>query len=402
MKWLYLILLTLLTFCSQPQKEKPEETSTSPTFMVSPARGNASLPHLIKGNDNKLYISWVEQGDSNLTSFYYATLEGDEWTEPQLIASGNDWFVNWADYPMIAVDNMGNMSAHYLAKSSSGTYSYDVNVVLKSTGDSTWSDPIIPHTDGTPTEHGFVTMLPQNDGTFLLAWLDGRKTGAGDHGHTSGAMTLRSAVLDMEGNLSEEGELDEHVCDCCQTGGQIISDTPMIVYRDRSEDEIRDMAFVTKTEGTWSTPKVVAHDNWNIAGCPVNGPRIASYKKTAVVAWYTSALGRPTVKVAFLNPDNFLESTIIDDTNPMGRVDVVMINEDSAFVSWLDGGDKPAIKYRMVNRNGSMSSERAVSETSEARGSGFPQMELVNNTLYFAWTEVGEESTVRLAIQEIK
>lgn len=402
MKWQYLILLIFFSFCTPPEKENTRASSVS-ILIKSPTKGNSNLPHLIKGDDQKLYLSWVEKGDSSITFFKYSTLENGEWTEPELIASGNDWFVNWADYPMIAVDSLGNMSAHYLARSSSGTYSYDVNVILKSTEKNTWSDPIIPHTDGTPTEHGFVTMLPQKDGTFLLAWLDGRNTGEGDHGHGGGAMTLRSALLDLEGNISEEAELDMRVCDCCQTGGQMINNNPVIVYRDRSEDEVRDMSFVMKTDSGWSEPIPVANDNWNVAGCPVNGPRIASYEYTAAVAWYTNALGRPTIKVAFFDEDRFQEPVSIDDTNPMGRVDVVMIDENSAVVSWLDGGEKPAIKYRMVNRNGSMSSENIVSETSEARGSGFPQMEWIDNSLYFAWTELGKESSsVRLAIQEIK
>ena len=246
-----------------------------------------------------------------------------------------------------------------------------------------------------------MTMLPNNNGTFLLAWLDGRNTGGGGHGG-GGSMTLRSAVIDMKGDLSNETELDQRVCDCCQTGGVTTSEGAMIIYRDRSVDEVRDMAFVTLSDTAWSQPKLVAEDNWNINGCPVNGSRITSLNNTQAAAWFTSALSRPMIKMAFKQGSNFNEPIIIDSTSPIGRVDVVLIDDNTAIVSWLDGGKKPSIKYRMVNRNGSMSPETIVSETSEARSSGFPQMELINNMLYFAWTEVGDESAVRLAIQEIK
>jgi hypothetical protein len=396
MNWKHILLLTLLSFCASPESED-SETAHLLESIASPVNANASLPHLIKGADGNLYLSWVEKGDSNITSFKYSMMTENWWTSPEMIAEGKDWFVNWADYPMIAIDTDGNKIAHYLAKSSAGTFSYDVNIVIKPKDSTSWSDPIIPHKDGTPTEHGFVTMLPNNDGSFLLGWLDGRNTGGGEHvdsGHGgSGAMTLRSAVIDMKGNLSDELQLDNRVCDCCQTGGTKTKDGPMLVYRDRSVDEIRDMAFVTRTNGKWSQPKLVAQDNWNIAGCPVNGPRIASHENTVAVAWYTAALSRSKIKIAFKVNEDFNDPIVVDDTSPLGRVDIAMTNDDTAIVSWMDGGETPAIKYRIVNQNGSMSSVKTVAEISERRGSGFPQMEVFDGYVYFGWTELNEHNT---------
>ena len=392
MKIQFLTLTFLLCFCSQP-KENSEPIALE--SISSPAKENASLPHLIKGDDGNLYLSWVEKGDSNMTSFKYAMMTEEGWTSSEMIASGNDWFVNWADYPIIAIDKDGNKIGSYLAKSATGTYSYDVNITIKPKDSASWSSPIIPHKDGTPTEHGFVTMLPANEGSFLLSWLDGRNTGGGEHSDSShgggGAMTLRAAVIDLKGNLSEEMELDNRVCDCCQTGGIMTKDGPIIIYRDRSVDEVRDMAFLSKTNDEWNVPSLVAQDNWNIAGCPVNGPRISSYDNTVAAAWYTGARSRPMVKVAFKLGDQFNDPIIVDDTSPLGRVDIAMLNEETAVVSWLDGGDKSVIKYRMVKSNGSMSPAQLVTETSEARGSGFPQIEIYKSEIYFAWTDSNEK-----------
>lgn len=394
MKSHYFLLLLIFNFCTQPEEKDPQSIQD----LESPATGNASLPYLIKGDNEKLYFSWIEKGDSNQVTFKYAEFQSENWSTPETIAKGNDWFVNWADYPMIAIDREENKIAHYLAKSSAGTYSYDVNVVLKPRDSTNWSNSIIPHTDGTPTEHGFVTMLPNNDASFTLAWLDGRNTGGGDHSeHGSGsAMTIRSAVLDMDGKLSQESELDERICDCCQTSGIMTKAGPVFVYRDRSVDEVRDMAYVSKINGEWLAPKLVAEDNWSISGCPVNGPKMAATENTAAVAWYTEALGRPKVKIAFKSGEDFEGAIIVDDTSPVGRVDVVLIDDQTAIVSWLDGGDSPAIKYRMINKNGSMSSVYIVAETSEKRGSGFPQMEIYNGSIYFAWTEMSEIDQVRI------
>lgn len=363
----------------------------------------AQLPHLVKGGDGQLYLSWVVESDS-LATLQYSKLSDGQWSAPETIASGDNWFVNWADYPTMTADNEGNMIAHYPAKSGEGTYAYDVNVVIKPNGSSTWSEPILAHTDGTQTEHGFVSMLPQNDGTFLLTWLDGRFTGGGshdgdDHGGGGGAMTVRSAVIDLEGNLSEEAELDHRVCDCCQTGVTLTPSGAVAVYRDRSDTEIRDMYFSKKTAGEWSSPRPVATDNWNIAGCPVNGPRIVSHGEAVAVAWFTAANGEPKVQIAFsANGETFGDPILVDGVKPLGRVDIVMLDASTAIVSWLDNEQGSAIKYRQVSISGEMTDPVTMAETSESRSSGFPQMELVGDQLYFAWTVVqGEESRIEMA-----
>lgn len=393
-----LLLLLVISSCSTPPNHEGNKTNESGLKdLTSPVGENASLPHLVKGGDNNLYLSWVEKGDSNWVEFKYSMLDNNQWTEPELISKGNDWFVNWADYPQLSVDKDGNKIAHYLAKSSNGTYSYDVNVVIKPNTEEFWSPSIIPHKDGTPTEHGFVSMLPNNDGSFLLSWLDGRNTGGGEHSEGkggdhggAGAMTIRTAVLDMKGNLTNEAELDGRVCDCCQTGATMTQNGPIVVYRDRSDEEVRDMAFVKLTDGAWSAPQMVADDNWNIPGCPVNGPRIASLGNGAVSAWFTAAEGNAKVKLAFMNGDSFDEPMIIDETSPIGRVDVIELDENTAMISWLDNEEKSTIKYRKVAKNGTMSEPTVLTETSDSRGSGFPQMEKVGNQVYFAWTKIEE------------
>lgn len=401
MKNLLIIGITLFVWGCSSTAENTQNSNLPSANINSPAGPNASLPHLIKGGDNNLYLSWVEKGDSSQVMFMYSMLNESGWSAPELISKGNDWFVNWADYPMIAVDKDGNKIAHYLAKSSNGTYSYDVNVVIKPSTEEEWSPAIIPHKDGTPTEHGFVTMLPNNDGTFLLAWLDGRNTGGGGHGEGGhgggGAMTIRAATLDMQGELTNEVELDSRVCDCCQTGGTITSSGPVITYRDRSDEEVRDMSYVSRVNNQWSEPTSIANDNWKIPGCPVNGPRITSIGNTIASAWFTAANGEAKVKASFNIGKGFTDPIIIDETSPIGRVDVVLLDENTAIVSWLAGGESPSIMYRTVSLNGTLGDPVVVAETSESRGSGFPQMEVFNGFVYFAWTKGdGQTSTIQM------
>ena len=401
----FLVCLTLIiTACTGPSQKEADAGAaaiSSEHSSPSPTGNGAQLPHLIKGGDGYLYLSWVEEHDANAT-MKYSKLTNGQWSMPETIASGDDWFVNWADYPTMAADQDGSLMAHYPAKSGESTYAYDVNVVIKPAGSTSWSEPVLAHTDGTQTEHGFVSMLPQNNGTFLLTWLDGRFTGGASHegdGHGGGgAMTVRSAVMDLEGNLSEEAELDHRVCDCCQTGVTLTPSGAVAVYRDRSEEEFRDMYFTKKTAGEWSVSQPVAADSWHIAGCPVNGPRIVSYGDAVAVAWFTAANGEPKVQIAFsADGETFEEPILVDGVEPLGRVDIVMLDESTAIVSWLDNERGSAIKYRQISSTGDMTDPVTIAETSESRGSGFPQMELVGDQLYFAWTvREGESSRIEM------
>jgi hypothetical protein len=243
-------------------------------------------------------------------------------------------------------------------------------------------------------------MLPQSDNSFQLAWLDGRNTFSEGQEH-SGAMTLRSAILDVNGALSEELELDDRVCDCCQTGGAITDNGPILVYRDRSESEERDIAIVRLVNGSWTAPKTIYEDHWEIVGCPVNGPRAYAIGNNLAVAWFSAAGNKPQVKIIFSKDggEHFSKALTIDDQYPLGRVDVVLLDKDRAMVSWLGKeGTQSLIKARVAHRSGLLESPIVIAESDEARGSGFPQMAIYHEQVYFAWSQLLENGRSQINI----
>ena len=393
-------IVATLVACSVEPKNSETLGSTQLQTIEVPSQENSGLPYLVAGADGNLYFSWIEKKNGGLVEFNYSKLNAGTWSTPELIAQGDDWFVNWADYPMIAVNQNGDKIAHYLAKSSAGTYSYDVNLVVKPEGQAAWSTSFVPHQDGTPTEHGFVTMIPLSNGSFQTTWLDGRNTGTGGHGVFAGAMTVRSAEITPEGKILVDEELDNRVCDCCQTTGISHSNGPMFFYRDRSEVEIRDISLVRKVGKYWTEPAALHNDQWNIEGCPVNGPRADSKGNNVAVAWYSAASNQPEVKVTFSTDagESFNDPIIIDQSSPMGRVDIAMISDSKLLVTWLSNkGGQSLIMGRIVSIDGSMEEPFNIAETDESRASGFPQTEVLDNTAYFAWTSLeGDETIVKM------
>jgi hypothetical protein len=387
-----LFFLFLLLSISCKQNEQNDETLT--TSLLSDIAfnefENSSLPYLFS-NGKTLLLSFVTQSDT-VATLYYAELINNQWATPEKIVSGSDWFVNWADYPQIA-KNGENYIAHILQKSDTATYAYDVMVTQKQEGGE-WSTPFKIHSDTTKTEHGFVSYTPFGENQFLVSWLDGRNTSGGHHDHHGGEMTIRAAIVNPDGNLENEFLLDESVCDCCQTSSAMTANGPVVVYRDRTEAEIRDISIVRFDGEKWTEPIPVYNDNWEIAGCPVNGPRVAALNDNVAVAWFTAAEGKSKVNLAFSkNSGADFESPVrIDTGNPLGRVDVAFIDSENAVVCWIeDEGEETFIKFRKVNLNCQLGEIFTLANTSGSRASGFPQMAVFNGKVYFAWTTFEDE-----------
>ncbi|MTI41424.1 exo-alpha-sialidase [Fulvivirga lutimaris] len=382
----------------------PKESNETPErnielSMNSLGEMKGALPHLYTDLDNQVYLSWVEKAEDSAV-FQFAKLESDKWSTPKQIATGKNWFINWADYPMIATLHGQNFFSHHLAKSSEGTYSYDVTVNMSNEAGASWLPQFVLHDDGKQAEHGFVSVTPY-EGNFLVVWLDGRNTVAPE-GHQEmehhGAMTLRAAVMDVSGTKLSEWELDDRVCDCCQTTVAVTDNGPVVIYRNRSEEEIRDMYVVRLVNDQWTLPQPLYNDNWKIPGCPVNGPRSSVVGNDVAVSWFT-AFPEPQVKVIFSNNggETFSEPVRLDQGKAIGRVDVVMIDKNKTFVSWMEGEN---IESAIVSAEGTVEQRFVIATSSTSRSSGFPQITSNGKDIIAAWsdTEGGVIKTGRISL----
>ena len=182
--------------------ENPKKEAALINYIDAPSGPYSSLPNMFSNTKHTL-MSWVEKVDDSTTQLKYARLIDAAWQEPQLIIQDRDWFVNWADFPMIA-ENKGNLISHFLKKSSSETFSYDVRLNVLPKGDAQWATDLQLHSDNTKTEHGFLTLLPYKEDAFFVTWLDGRNTSGSGHDQHGGAMSIRSAEVSSKGMVSNE------------------------------------------------------------------------------------------------------------------------------------------------------------------------------------------------------
>ena len=369
-----------------------------PLLVDVPAGIPATGPRISGDETTGLVLSWMEKDDDG-ASLHYARLEDGSWSDANVVVDGVDMFVNWADMPSVQPMGPGRLAAHWLEMSADMTYAYDVVFVQSADDGQSWSDPIRPHSDGTETEHGFVSMF--SDGRRAgLVWLDGRKmVNEVTDDPTSSGMTLRAAFIDENTEVQDEQLVDELICDCCQTDIAVASSGPVAVYRDRSTAEIRDIYVTRFADEQWQPGNPVASDNWEIPGCPVNGPSIIADGDFVAVAWFTGSGGRPVIKLGMSNDsgETFGEPLEVADGSVLGRVGLVHLGKGVVAVSWLQSGADGS--HDVVVRKIEAGAAGSVHTVAHNAGSfSVPQIGLDGDDLVFVWTETDEfENSVHSA-----
>jgi hypothetical protein len=361
--------------------------------LTSPAGVNGAEPQFTVQGDRAI-LSWLEvTGKRAALTFAERTSSG--WSDPRVVASGTDFFVNAADVPSVRALADGTLVGEWLQQNGPDPDAYNINLSWSRDSGRTWSPPTRPHHDGTKTQHGFVTLFQAPGAGLGLVWLDGRATNPATE---SGNMSLRASVYDASGKQLREMLVDSRVCDCCSTSVAETADGVIVAYRDRSAGEVRDIAVSRFAAGRWSMPAAVHHDGWRIEACPINGPAISARGRDVAVAWFTAPTEMGHTFVAFSHDAGrtFGPPVRVDDTTSLGRVGVDVLDDGSAAVTWVESANpRPQFKVRTVAPNGDRSAAVTLAETA---GSRHPRIAHVRNELLFAWTEAdGNATRIRTA-----
>ena len=398
-----ILALALLAAACEPTTPDP---SALPLPGVAPAEvpagAESGRPRLALTPDGTPLLSWSEPDGSepDAHALRYSLWREGAWTPPETAASGTDWFVNWADTPGVLALADGRLLAHWLTMHPGGDspYAYDAAFSIGDGG--AWTPPALLHDDGRAAEHGFVSAARLADGPGAV-WLDGRETG-GDHHSHAGAMTLRFASLGPDGSPTDGAVLDARTCDCCPTALAPTARGAVVAYRDRTTDEIRDVAIVRRVDGAWTEPTVPHPDGWRIEGCPVNGPALDVLGERVALAWFTAAGDSARVRVA-VSPDGgetWGAAHRVDAGAPLGRVSVAVLEDGRVAVGWLESDGETArflVRPLAPDASGADSGAVTVAEIPAARASGVPRIVRHSSGVLAAWTDPGSTPSLRTA-----
>lgn len=376
------LLLLLSGFaCGQPEAVRETLDSTPPTGPGAFAPRLAPAP-------GGVWMTWLEPGSDSEKPTHrlrVARFTDAGWSEPATIFEGSDFFANWADFPQIAENPSGRLLVSWLEKTGEETYAYGIRLAHSTDHGATWQPLGFLHDDATPTEHGFVSLVPERDG-FRALWLDGREMMEG------GPMALRSAFVGE--TVGPSRVVDPRVCECCTTSAVATRRGALVAYRNRTEDEIRDIYTARREDGGWTEPARVHADRWVIPGCPVNGPALAASGDRVAAAWFTAADGEPKVQVAFSEDSGatFGPPVLLQGEGALGRVDVVLGDAGSALVSWLASEEgQGVIRLGHVDSKGVLAEPISLARTTAGRAAGFPQIELWDDRVFAAWVEEDDD-----------
>ncbi|QIL19502.1 sialidase family protein [Thermomonas sp. HDW16] len=366
-----------------------------------PAEIGSMAPDLNVAPDGRLLLSWInrQQGRRNALQFSTYTEEGGWQSQPRTVAVGRSLIASWADTPHMLATPDGALWMQWLQGNPASPSGYDTVLARSRDGGMRWEQLTHVNDDGLDAEHGFAALWAAGTDRLGIAWLDGRtqvaaqgRDGKDEAQHGGGATQLRANAFDMSLNHGMDAVLDARACDCCQTDVAQTTKGPLLVYRDRSDDDIRDIAALRFENGRWSASKPVHADGWKIEGCPVNGPAVTAQGNDAVVAWYSEAGGEAAVRLARSADagDTFAAPLIVDKgATVLGRVDVAR-DAQQVWVSWLrEDANGQALMLARYTPDLSRELQRMTVAKLDARGHASGSPKLVANAMgaWLAWTD---------------
>jgi len=216
-------------------------------------------------------------------------------------------------------------------------------------------------------------------------------------------MTLRAATFAADLAGTGETLVDDLICDCCQTDVALTSNGPVAVYRNRTVNEIRDIYLTRFEDGAWQDGSPVGDDNWEIPGCPVNGPVIQAAGADVAVAWFSGGNEQPMVQVAWSNDAGrtLSDPVAVAAGSVLGHVGAAMLPNGDMAVTWLSraAGGVGELHIRRVAAGGEAGPDRVVGEADGVAAFSVPQILLVENNLLLAWTDTsGSDIRVKTAL----
>jgi hypothetical protein len=182
----------------------------------------------------------------------------------------------------------------YGAKTASGT---EIKVSRSTDGGRTFRPGRSLQAAGASGDRGWHAMTVDGNGRAHVMWLDHRGLAGGkamSHDHRE-AQAIDGAAMAQHSGLfyardgaapSPERQIAPGVCYCCKVAmaapasWRAADGAPAIVaaWRHVYPGNIRDVAFTVSRDGgaTFSPPARVSADEWQLAGCPDDGPAMAA------------------------------------------------------------------------------------------------------------------------------
>ena len=171
-RWLAGLATLGITACGLP--DASDSWLGAVTVVDDPAGPGSRYPHLA-GGDGHVVMSWLQALPQGGFALQHARWKEGAWGPAATVTSGDDWFVNWADFPSVVPLDATTWTAHWLQQKPGSVYSYDVRVAVSRDAGASWSAPRLVEDATGGEEFSYPALLQGRDGTIHLAYTWQRK-----------------------------------------------------------------------------------------------------------------------------------------------------------------------------------------------------------------------------------
>jgi hypothetical protein len=289
--------------------------------LAVPGRTNANAS--IASAGDRVVIAWAASAPAGDTDIYAAasTDAGRTFGAPVRVNDvAGEARVTGEQPPRVAVRG-AEIAVSWVSKRDGTT----IRLARSTDGGRTFSASRAVSKAGAPGSRGWEAMTIDSRGDVEIAWLDHRdmatsathdaphQMDAATHGTADGAaMAQRSGFYVARvpagpaQDVQPEQRVTTGVCYCCKTAIVAAGDGAIVAaWRHVYPGNIRDIAFSRAADGrTFSPPVRVSSDQWQLDGCPDDGPAIAlDAANLTHIVWPTmtkqGAGGEPTLAIFF-------------------------------------------------------------------------------------------------------
>jgi hypothetical protein len=268
-------------------------------------------------------------------------------------------------------------------------FSGDVHFSRSLDGGETFEAPRVLRDTPEPSSHRFDELAVTPTGRLYALWIDKRDIEAAEArgDDFAGASIYYSYSDDLGATFSANQRVVDHSCECCRMTLVTAGDGGIrLMWRHVFDGSIRDHALIDVGPNGPAELRRVSHEDWELHGCPHQGPHMAKSPHGLHMAWFSGAPDAGGVHYGF--HDNHSGETRqlahIDD-RPGASKPQVAVRGDRIDLIWLAvGAEQTVLLHQSSSDAGHTWSGRQtlISSTGDADN---PQVLQDGDKVWVAW-----------------
>lgn len=269
----------------------------------------------------------------------------------------------------------------------------DVLYTQSTDGGQSWTEPKPIHSDGKRASgQGFPVLANLPNGEVAAVWLDGRNNKPWSE--------VYFAVTSGKNGFGNDRKIGGAACQCCKNAMLVDESGRLHVAYRSLVDGTRDIMHMVSTDmgETFSEPRKVSKDQWEIEACPHNGPDLATSGDKLQAVWYTNSAEKGMFYAERKPGEGVFANKIKLTSNELAKHIKVapLVHEQNMVVAVWDekikstnsSGMNARIAYKIIQNGNVVEGDYLTSSNTEACNPSL--LSLDNGSALVVWTEKNE------------